>query len=460
MAESRLARSRRYTSWALAAIGALGIAWWLSPGLPVLIGPWAWSGQAERGQELFSHEWTAGDSLAGGDGLGPVFNANSCAACHFQGGLGGGGERAGSVSHYIVRATSQNPAADGMIHRASTQPKYQESSALLRKLFPVLKGSTTTTRRDGHCDYTVTIPDFDPVRLESINATSLFGAGWIDLISAKAITHQQFSQSFSGTWVELTESKFDIKPLGKARILADGRVGKFGWKAQFATLEEFVAAACANELGLSTPINEQPKPLGAANYVSTATGTDMSWKQLRDMSAFVATLPRPVEVMPAQADQAEQAVQGKTLFTKVGCASCHVPDLSGVKGIYSDFLLHDVVTRLDGMGGNGGSGNGYDPPEPAGLPERSPGEPLPNEWKTPPLWGVAHSAPYMHDGSATTLEQAILFHRGDATAVTQAYRKLSKQEQRALLEFLKTLQAPPNTVPVAAPKPSAVVASK
>lgn len=455
MAESKLARSRRYTTWALAAISVLGIAWWVSPGLPVLIGPWAWSGQAERGQELFSHAWTAHDPLAGGDGLGPVFNASSCAACHFQGGLGGGGESAGSVSHYIVRATRQNPAADGMIHKASTQASFQESPTLLRKLFPILKGSSTTTR-DGHCEYTVRIPDFDPVRIESINATALFGAGWIDLISAKAITHQQFSQSFSGTWVELTQSKFDVKPLGKARILADGRVGKFGWKAQFATLEEFVASACANELGLSTPIKDQPKPLGAATYVST--GTDMSWKQLRDMSAFVATLPRPVEVLPEQADLAEQAVLGKQLFTKVGCASCHVPDLSGVKGIYSDFLLHDVVTRLDGTGGGGGGG--YDPPEPPGLPERSPGEPLPNEWKTPPLWGVAHSAPYMHDGSAGTLEQAILNHRGDATAVTQAYRKLNRQEKQAVVEFLKTLQAPPGTVPAVPVKPSAVVASK
>jgi len=444
MFKTKLQDSRRYVGWALLGIIPLALYYFFSPGLPVLIGPWAWKGEKTRGEELFSHVWTPEDSLAGGDGLGPVFNASSCAACHFQGGLGGAGESKGNVSHYMVRNTRQNPAADGMIHAASTSPNYQESTALLHKMFPVLKGSSTT-KRDGHCTYTVTIPDFNPVRIESLNATALFGAGWIDLISSKAIIHQQFSQSFAGTWVELTEAKFDVKPLGKVRVLADGRIGKFGWKAQFASLEEFVAAACANEIGLSTPIKDQPAPLGAPNYV--ARGTDVSWRQLRDMTAFVSTLPRPIEVLPEQADLAEQAIEGKRLFSKVGCAACHVPEMSGVKGVYSDFLLHDVVTPLDGNQGGGGGGDGYDPSEPPGLPERHPGEPFNNEWKTPPLWGVASSAPYMHDGASPTLQSAILRHKGDATAVTKAYQKLSAQEKQAIIQFLQTLQAPKDAAP-------------
>jgi CxxC motif-containing protein (DUF1111 family) len=424
----------------------LALYYFFSPGMPVLIGPWAWTGEKTRGAELFSHVWTPGDSLAGGDGLGPVFNASSCAACHFQGGVGGAGESKGNVSHFVVRNTHQNPAAEGMIHAASITTNYQETPALLRKMFPIVKGSSTT-RREGHCTYTETIPDFDPVRIETLNATSLFGAGWIDRISAKAIIHQQFSQSFAGTWVELTEGKFDVRPLGKFRMLPNGRVGKFGWKAQFATLEEFVAAACANELGLSTPIKDQPKPLGAPTYVST--GTDMSWRQLRDMTAFVSTLPRPIEVLPEQADLTDMAIEGKRLFGKVGCAACHVPDMSGVKGVYSDFLLHDIATPLDGNNGGGGGADGYDPNEPRSLPERTPGEPLSNEWKTPPLWGVASSAPYMHDGGSPTLQTAILRHKGDATAVTKAYQKLSAQERQSIIEFLKTLQAPKDPVAVA-----------
>lgn len=446
MFKSKLQDKRRYVGWAMLGLTVAGLVYGFSPGLPVIIGPWAWSGQKERGEELFNHVWTPNDPLAGGDGLGPVFNAASCASCHFQGGLGGAGENQGNVFHYVVRQTKQNPAADGMIHFASTNSAYQENLTTLRKVFPVIKGSTTR-RREGHCEYTEVIPDFDPVHVESINATSLFGAGWIDLISSKAITAQQRSQTFAGTWVELTESKFGVKPQGKARVLPDGRIGKFGWKAQFATLEEFVAAACANELGLSTPLKDQPKPLGAPTYV--ATGTDMSWKQLRDMTAFVATLPRPIEAVPDNADMAETAIQGKMLFGKTGCAACHVPDIGGVKGVYSDFLLHDVVTNFDGAGGSGG--NGYDLQEPPGLPERDPRDPLPNEWRTPPLWGVASSAPYLHDGSAKTLSDAILRHRGDASAVTQAYRKLTRSEQQAIIQFLGTLQAPQNTSPAKPP---------
>jgi CxxC motif-containing protein (DUF1111 family) len=422
MLHLKLHERRRYLSWIAGVATVLGLAWWFSPGLPVLIGPWAWSGQMERGGELFAHQWTSHDSLAGGDGLGPVFNASSCVSCHFQGGIGGAGESKGNVTVFRVRETRQNPAAEGMIHAASISSEFQESFPILKKLFPVLKGSTTR-QRDGHCEYTITVPDFDPIRSESLNATSLFGAGWIDLISPKAIKHQQMAQNFAGTWVEISEMKFGTKPHGRARVLHDGRIGKFGWKAQFATLEEFVASACANELGLSTPIQDQPKPLGSPTYIST--GTDMSSKQLNDMSAFVATLPRPVEVIPSDPDLADKAFHGKRLFTKVGCASCHVPDLGGVKGVYSDFLLHDVVTNQDGSG-NVSSGDGYGPPEPPGLPERDPRDPLPNEWRTPPLWGVAASAPYMHDGSARTLADAISRHKGDATGVTKAYQKLTR----------------------------------
>jgi CxxC motif-containing protein (DUF1111 family) len=174
----------------------------------------------------------------------------------------------------------------------------------------------------------------------------------------------------------------------------------------------------------------------------------MSMRQLRDLTAFVATLPRPVEVVPDESFRADAAARGKALFTSVGCATCHVPDLAGVKGVYSDFLLHDIDTPLDGQGGGGG---GYDQPEPPGLPPVDPNEPLASEWKTPPLWGVADSAPYFHDGQAPTLRLAVLRHKGDASAVTRAFKKLSSDEQEAVLEFLKTLKAPPDALPTVPP---------
>jgi CxxC motif-containing protein (DUF1111 family) len=445
MRRMSLAQSQRLVSVGLCLAALVSLAWWLSPGLPVLIGPWAWSGQIARGEELFRHEWEPNDPLAGGDGLGPVYNAKSCAACHFQAGLGGAGAGQGNVRSFHTIATKDRPeSARGLIHLAAVERSWEETPTLARKLFPIIKGGTIR-RQDGHCSYVETIPDFDPLVIENLNSMPLFGAGWIDLIPGKAIVHQSRLQAVAGTWDELAESKFSIKPRGRAHVLPDGRIGKFGWKAQFATLEEFVASACANELGLSTPVVAQPAPLGAPEYVSK--GTDISRGQLRDMTAFVSTLSRPMEVMPDDPGRSEIAARGKSIFLSVGCAACHVPDLAGVKGVYSDFLLHDVDSHIEG----GGSSSYGTPPRHIELIAPDPRSPQPSEWKTPPLWGVADSGPYFHDGGSPTLQEAIFRHRGDATGVMQEYRKLPFPDQLSVVAFLETLRAPPDAAPVPQP---------
>src|SRR5205823_7607940 len=140
---------------------------------------------------------------------------------------------------------------------------------------------------------------------------------------------------------------------GRVRILPDGRVGKFGWKAQFATLKEFVAAACANEIGLGTPVMDQPKPLGNPNYPSVPP--DLNRKQFAALVAYVDTLPRPIEIVPDSLAERDQVVRGKELFQKVGCAVCHTPDLGGVQGVYSDFLLHQLDDPPPGSSDSYGS---------------------------------------------------------------------------------------------------------
>src|SRR5262249_32938780 len=131
-------------------------------------------------------------------------------------------------------------------------------------------------------------------------------------------------------------------PPGRVRVLADGRIGKFGWKAQFATLEEFVAAACANEIGLGNPLMEQAKPLNHQTH--TKANADLSAAQFRALVAFVDTLPRPVEIVLSNPRDQAQTERGKALFGQIGCAVCHTPDMGGVAGVYSDFLLHRVAS--------------------------------------------------------------------------------------------------------------------
>ena len=130
--------------------------------------------------------------------------------------------------------------------------------------------------------------------------------------------------------------------------------------------------------------------------------------------AFVDTLPRPTEVMPLEANERALVERGKLLFGQVGCVACHTPEIGGVAGIYSDFLLHRVASSHE-------LGSGYAEVPSTPLPH---GHPLPDEWKTPPLWGVADSAPYFHDGASPTLDAAILRHHGDAAGVTRGYESL------------------------------------
>jgi mono/diheme cytochrome c family protein len=365
-----------------------------------------------------------------------VFNAKSCVACHSQGGVGGGGPQTHNIRNYAVLPNRRDAEfREGTVHHFATEPRFRESVELVRRRYPVIKGGRQTVNSDG-CSYTVVVADLDPVRVQALQPTALFGAGWIDRISPKAITASLMGQAVVNVAKEF-KLDFSAVPPGRVRVLPDGRVGKFGWKAQFATLEEFVAAACANELGLGTPLREQVAPLNDGGYAAPAS--DLDRKQFKALVAFVDTLPCPAEATSDDPRLADQAARGKELFTAVGCAVCHVPDLGGVSGVYSDLLLHTIEdpTLL------GGPGYGQQAPPEVPLPEELPKE---SEWRTPPLWGVADSAPYLHDGRAPTLRDAILRHGGDANVVTSAFKKLSREDQEAVIAFLKTLKAPPDAL--------------
>ncbi len=435
---------RRVVGWSLLGFSAVVVYWSLiTDGLPIIWGPSASASEIALGRELFEHEWTPNDPLAHGDGLGPVFNARSCAACHFQGGLGGGGASEHDVLSFEISPRPNDPTfRSGVVHNFCIDPQSNETLGNLRRLFPVVKGRTITTNTE-QCAMTRTVPDFNPVRTEKIQTTALFGAGWIDLISDHAILRNARNRGLRQAAKEL-QLEFDQIPVGRARHVSGG-VGKFGWKGQFATLSEFVAAACANELGLGTPSVEQAKPLSSPNYPPSAP--DLDRKQFRSLVAFVKTLPRPVELnQPATRDS---AAHGKQLFGAVGCATCHVPDMGGVKNVFSDFLLY----TLEDPPPPGSSGDRYDsaPPPELQLPPRPDDEPKPSEWKTPALWGVADSAPYLHDGSALTLQDAILKHHGDAKIATEKFKALPPADQTALLNFLGTLKAPPDALPLSNP---------
>jgi CxxC motif-containing protein (DUF1111 family) len=111
-----------------------------------------------------------------------------------------------------------------------------------------------------------------------------------------------------------------------------------------------------------------------------------------------------------------------------------------VKGLYSDLLLHDMGADLQSSGGYKGPVDPV-PAIPNDKFEESE-QPSPSEWRTPPLWGVADSAPYLHDGRAPTLEEAIAAHGGEASAVTARFEGLPPQARQSIVTFLNSLRAP------------------
>ena len=163
--------------------------------------------------------------------------------------------------------------------------------------------------------------------------------------------------------------------------------------------------------------------------------------------AYVRDLPPPVSNDPAGPKESQQVKAGSSVFKAIGCATCHLPKLGDVEGIYSDLLLHEMSPQLGDTSAYGVFGArdvGEAKPAPPGDgPDRKsrPGATV-QEWRTPPLWGVRDSAPYLHDGRAETVDQAIRGHGGQAAASAQKYAQLSTRERAQLEVFLLSLAAP------------------
>lgn len=386
---------------------------------------------AQAGDNLFAHEWQPDDPLTPqGDGLGPVFNARSCVACHRQGGAGGGGPLENNVLTFFIM---DKPLKQGVVHADATHRKFKETLKLadprLPDAFPRLSSqnaSSSSSMQDCRAP-SVGLPA--GVFISERNTPALYGAGLIDAIPEREIVAAARKQLIESG---LAGADSESLPVGRVSRLPDGRIGRFGWKGQTASLGDFVRAACANEVGLGNPAKSQPAPMGRPDY--KPPGLDLTNEQCEQITAFVASLPQPVEKQP-ESLTTDQAAASRNLFAEVGCAACHLPSVGGVDGIYSDLLLHRMGRELRG-------GGSYDqPPEPVPDFDLMDG-PDPSEWRTPPLWGVADSAPYMHDGRAATLKQAIELHGGQGAQSADRFHKLDHVQQTQLLAFLESLRAP------------------
>lgn len=427
--------------------------------------------QVAVGQELFIREWKIRDPRSTGDGLGPMYNAASCAQCHRLGGMGGGGANDHNVDLITVkvpnnvsvvgddlrrRVAAFHPAlasgrlsATTVLHRFSRDAKYlawrkrflpatQQAPLPLARIVAI----ATSSREQSH-RATNAVQRLDGMAYQHSqrNTPALFGAGMIDRLQDVVFDEMQARQASSTGGVS-----------GRVPRAANGRVGRFGWRGQTENLHEFVLGACAIELGLEAPAHAQPiDPLDVRFDDSglpvsrSGGGQDISDEECRSLTQFVAHLPQPRQLMPIGDLAAEIAARGERQFAKIGCADCHVPQVAEIAGIYSDLLLHDM-------------GEGLEDPVPANPAQPSLGSASyyggadsllatvspeqRREWRTPPLWGVRDSAPYLHDGRAQTFAEAIAWHGGEAAKSAREFRRLARDEQEEVVAFLHCLAAP------------------
>ena len=178
------------------------------------------------GKTLFERKWIQNDPLCGeGDGLGPVFNANSCVHCHFQGGTGGSGGDVGDVTAFTVVPHANSPVfVFGTVHAEAHKDTDLESRQALSAMYPTLKGEQTNV---GGCF--ITLPDFNPVIFDNIDSPALFGIGKLDDVSNMTIAFHS-AKRFATKVSQEFDGNFTGNGVGKSRKLAGGQIGKFGWK--------------------------------------------------------------------------------------------------------------------------------------------------------------------------------------------------------------------------------------
>jgi mono/diheme cytochrome c family protein len=468
------------------------LLWLLAAGsLTLAAAPDAADARIARGRSLFLREWVPGErSGPGGDGLGPVYNETSCVACHNQGGVGGGGSVSRNVDLIAASETTDIDGGKGQSGRdEATGPDedalialhagFRRSSSVIVHRFGTDQGYepwrlfVLDPRRgvlaQGRSGRSVVqlhqLPGNREVAEQSLlaklgmhrtpspnpaeygdftlfhfqrNPIALFGGGLIDAVPDSVL--EQAARQRDSRFPEIS---------GRVCRLTDGRIGRFGWKAQEATLEEFVLTACAVELGLEVP--GRPQAGNPRDGAYRAPGLDLDLEQCQDLVAFVRSLPAPAEHPSARDGEAEAILSGPATFARIGCGACHVPKLGGVKGIYSDLLLHDLGDDLGEIGGYGVTLPDPAAAVPASDDTPSGGEPTGvaarREWRTAPLCGLRDSGPYLHDGRAETLEQAIALHGGEAEATADRYFRLSPRERWQVQAFLKSLEVPSGDPP-------------
>lgn len=429
----------------LAALGRLG-----GPATVSVEGPHAFSLAAPGlsakdrrafsvGNAFFRDNWViAPASAEGRDGLGPLFNANSCSACHMEDGRGSvplDGEVGLGIVVFISPRDADgepHPAYGGQLHDQAIPGVVPEASIRLTPVATPGRYPDGTSYELSRWDVAFENPAYGPldgIRHSLRVGQQLVGVGLLEAIDDATLLALEDPDDRDGDGISGRVHRV---------VGADGTVGigRFGWKASQPTLKAQVIAALHEDLGITS--RTRPNEAATSAQVAALGAPSGGSPEIDDHKIARLSHYCRVLAVPAQRRVGDPQVEaGRELFTAIGCTACHVPELrtgthSPIEAFrdvvirpYTDLLLHDMG---DGL-----------------ADDRRDGEATGREWRTPPLWGlgllkvVNPDARFLHDGRAATIEEAILWHGGEAEASRNRFMSLDASERAALLAFLESL---------------------
>ncbi|MFO0600822.1 MAG: di-heme oxidoredictase family protein [Myxococcaceae bacterium] len=383
------------------------------------------------GKALYQHEFSVAE------GLGPIFNRQSCAACHGAPVVGGSDPEgtANNVTHFMIN------------NQGNFMPALEFGGPVIQQR------SIESVPGGGGCHLQPeAVPPLPGVTTSHRHTPPVFGFGLLDAVPDAEILAWQGPRQWkdpsvvgAANWgtemeslVRLQAFTFDITRKQPAGI---ARVGRFGWKAQTPTIFQFSAEPFNIELGVSSPFfprenHPQGQALPPECQLAGTQPNDSGSQKSVALYQFQALIGAPPSL-----PKSPRAKYGEFLFRATGCADCHRASMRTVKDYYlakadgtaervdalsdkeifpySDLLVHDMGPGLEDGRVMGRAGGRF--------------------WRTTPLWGNRFKPRYLHDGRAATIDEAIDLHGGEATRSQQLYEALNPQQEAALLEFINTL---------------------
>ncbi len=402
--------------------------------------------QAEfaTGNSLFNQTWVSSPaSTTGRDGLGPTFNARACATCHFKDGRGKAFVNGEDSSGFLMRISMPGQDSNGdalpvlgygtqLQDRANNGIPFEAKVNVTYEIIDgeYADGTSYQLQKPIYSFSQEAFGSLSGVLMSPRVAQQTIGLGLISALPDEEITK----------FVDEADSDNDGIS-GRANYvynydINEQDLGKYGWKANAPTLKQQVAAALHGDMGLTTSLfsdSNCPSPQqDCADAINGGT-PEVTDIQLDKMLFYQAHLAVPNR----RNYKDENVLKGKALFSSLNCIGCHaINQKTGTEAAsdylknitikpYSDFLLHDMGDDL--------------------ADNRPDYLATGNEWRTQPLWGIGLISTVnghtnlMHDGRAANIEEAILWHGGEAENIREDFKNLSVDDRENLISFVNSL---------------------